>query len=608
MNSSRPRVILSDASGKAARELCESLGDQVEIVSPGTPGAGDGVLLVGGLNGRQKDVQLCMDGYLDTIPDGLVLINSNEQIVWHNLTLLTLLDRSGSLVGQTLFEALDNPELVAPQSVGLHPEASEVIKAVYKVGERRFLALRASNSGIAATSAATSAVTSGATSMAQPAAGDSAGQEADADPDPDAEQAVADTTKQTTEQTTECVLTSLVIRDVSEEVLENQKREAIYQAGIELGDLSPDEITDMSHEDRTELLKEKILDYSQDILGFETIEIRVLNPATRELIPLLEEGMQPEAANRRLFAEAEGNGVTGWVAANNESHLCHDTLTDPLYLSGAADARSSLTVPLVMHEEVLGTFNVESPGKDSFDHTDLEFLNVFGHVVAMAINQLQLLVAEQIVTANENTERLRRDVAIPADDIISSATALLERYIGHDPGMCEQLQGIVDKTRSIRDHISRGSGQGEHSETDFRSTASRPRELRPALKGKRLLVVDDDETVLKSAHELLECHDCVVETVRSGAAACQMARGHHYDVVIADIRLPDMNGYECFCRIREIDDRLPIILMTGFGYDAGHTIVKSRQAGLKSVLYKPFRREQLLTEVEKAVTPPPAHE
>ncbi|MCR9201187.1 MAG: response regulator [Planctomycetaceae bacterium] len=587
MNSSRPRVILSEASGKAARELCESLGDRVEIVSPGTPGAGDGVLLVGGLNGRQKDVQLCMDGYLDTIPDGLVLINSNEQIVWHNQTLLTLLERSASLVGQTLFEALDHPELVAPQSVGLHPEASEVIKAVYKIGERRFLALRASNSGIPSGPVAS---------------------EPDSEASDEANTDSQEKTDQTAEETAACVLTSLVIRDVSEEVLENQKREAIYQAGLELGDLSPDEITDMSHEDRTDLLKEKILDYSQDILGFETIEIRVLNPVTRELIPLLEEGMQPEAASRRLFAEAEGNGVTGWVAANSESHLCHDTLADPLYLSGAADARSSLTVPLVMHEEVLGTFNVESPGKDAFDHTDLEFLNVFGHVVAMAINQLQLLVAEQIVTANENTERLRRDVAIPADDIISSATALLERYIGHDPAMCEQLQGIVDKTRSIRDHISRGSGQGEHSETDFRSTASRPRELRPALRGKRLLVVDSDETVLKSAHELLECHNCVVETVRSGAAACQMARGHHYDVVIADIRLPDMNGYECFCSIREIDDRLPIILMTGFGYDAGHTIVKSRQAGLKSVLYKPFRREQLLTEVEKAVTPPPAHE
>jgi hypothetical protein len=45
--------------------------------------------------------------------------------------------------------------------------------------------------------------------------------------------------------------------------------------------------------------------------------------------------------------------------------------------------------------------------------------------------------------------------------------------------------------------------------------------------------------------------------------------------------------------------------MTAFGYDASHSIVKARQEGMKAALYKPFRRAQLLDEVEKAVTPPP---
>ena len=105
----------------------------------------------------------------------------------------------------------------------------------------------------------------------------------------------------------------------------------------------------MSHADRTDLLKEKILEYSQDILGFETIEIRVLNPDTAELLPLLEIGMQQEAATRKLFAAQTGNGVTGFVAATRQSYLCEDTKRDAMYLSGAADARSSLTVPFVMH-------------------------------------------------------------------------------------------------------------------------------------------------------------------------------------------------------------------------------------------------------------------
>ena len=81
-----------------------------------------------------------------------------------------------------------------------------------------------------------------------------------------------------------------------------------------------------------------------------------------------------------------------------------------------------------------------------------------------------------------------------------------------------------------------------------------------------------------------------------------MVRSFPYDAVIVDIRLTDMTGYECFRELRNTASDLPVILMTGFGYDPTHSIVKARQEGLKSVLYKPFRLDQLLTEVEKAVS------
>ena len=64
-----------------------------------------------------------------------------------------------------------------------------------------------------------------------------------------------------------------------------------------------------------------------------------------------------------------------------------------------------------------------------------------------------------------------------------------------------------------------------------------------------------------------------------------------YDVIIADIRLPDMSGYELLIKLKEVMPQVPLVLMSGFGYDPGHSIVKARQAGLNSsaVLYKPFR-------------------
>jgi FixJ family two-component response regulator len=48
---------------------------------------------------------------------------------------------------------------------------------------------------------------------------------------------------------------------------------------------------------------------------------------------------------------------------------------------------------------------------------------------------------------------------------------------------------------------------------------------------------------------------------------------------------------------------LPIILMTGFGYDPTHSIVKARQEGLQTVLYKPFRVDRLMEAVEQALRP-----
>ena len=62
-----------------------------------------------------------------------------------------------------------------------------------------------------------------------------------------------------------------------------------------------------------------------------------------------------------------------------------------------------------------------------------------------------------------------------------------------------------------------------------------------------------------------------------------------------------MNGYELMQKLSECSAALPLVLMTGFGYDPGHSIVKARQAGLKEVLYKPFRLDQLLETVERVL-------
>jgi DNA-binding NtrC family response regulator len=99
---------------------------------------------------------------------------------------------------------------------------------------------------------------------------------------------------------------------------------------------------------------------------------------------------------------------------------------------------------------------------------------------------------------------------------------------------------------------------------------------------------------------LLERYGCIVETAHKGDEAVLMVRGsggyESYDVIISDIRLPDYSGYQLMLRLGKIMQRVPMVLMTGFGYDPGHSIVKARQNGLhpKCVLFKPFRLDQLI--------------
>ncbi|MFM8703170.1 MAG: GAF domain-containing protein, partial [Planctomycetia bacterium] len=245
------------------------------------------------------------------------------------------------------------------------------------------------------------------------------------------------------------------VRDVTTAILEQQKRAAIHQAGQRLADLSPAELADMTIQERIELLKSNILHYSKDLLQFDVVEIRLLDQQTGRLEPLLAEGMQPEAEARILYARPENNGVTGYVAATGKSYFCSDTTKDPRYLEGCKGAKSSLTVPLMLHDQVIGTFNVESPEPGGFTDTDLQFLEIFSLDVAAALNTLELLVAEKASTAAESIEAIHGAVALPVDDILNDAVNVMERYIGHEPDVVERLQRILKNARDIKQVIQR---------------------------------------------------------------------------------------------------------------------------------------------------------
>ena len=395
----------------------------------------------------------------------------------------------------------------------------------------------------------------------------------------------------------------VLARDVSRSVEQQHKLDALHKAGRELAALAPEQLAEMSVAERIELMKLNIRRFTRDLLHYEVIEIRVIEPQTGQLELLLQEGMAPDASNRILFPAPEGNGVTGYVAATGKGYLCSDTRLDPLYLPGSPGARSSVTVPLVHHDKIIGTFNVESPEANHFTEDDLQFAEIFSHEIADALHTLDLLSAEKSGTAVQSIEAVNREVALPVDEILADAASVLERYIGHEPEIADKLRKILAAARSIKQSIQKvGEDMAPNKPAALCFQPAKP----TMPKGLRVLVADSDERVRRAAHGLLGRWGCVVETARDGREALTMARLGAYDAILADIRLPDVPGYEAYRKLREAQPKARVILMTSYGYDPSHTLVKARQDGLRHVLFKPFRVDQLLNALTfNGSTPPP---
>ena len=117
----------------------------------------------------------------------------------------------------------------------------------------------------------------------------------------------------------------------------------------------------------------------------------------------------------------------------------------------------------------------------------------------------------------------------------------------------------------------------------------------------KILVVDDEKVVTDYVKMELEdcCEDMEVICRNSGYEALSLIMQGSISLLLTDIAMPDMDGYELYSRAKDYNDELPIIMMTGFGCDPNHAVVKSRKEGLQDVIFKPFDTQRLFSLIKK---------
>ncbi|MGA2230479.1 MAG: response regulator [Tepidisphaeraceae bacterium] len=376
-----------------------------------------------------------------------------------------------------------------------------------------------------------------------------------------------------------------------------QKIDAIDKAGRELVRLEADALAKLNVGQRLKLLEDKIISFTRELMHFDHFAIRLLDRKTSKLELVMTAGLPPEALSVDLFAAPEGNGISGYVASTGRSYICADVQRDPRYVQGLDNAQSSLTVPLQLHDKVIGIFNIESRQKAAFNEDDRQFAEIFGRYVAIALNVLDLMVTERVSTSHQVADDVSSEVAGPLSDIACDAAGIMDDYIGHDD-LRHKLQQILDNVGLIRKSLRQVV---EGTNTTVLGTQGMKVSDDPVLKGAEILVADDEPNIRNTISDILRKYQCVVTVCASGEEAIAQLDNRRFDLVLSDIKMPDKSGYDVFAAARKRDTTMPVILMTGFGYDPNHSIVRASQEGLQAVLFKPFKVEQLLAEVRKAI-------
>lgn len=110
-------------------------------------------------------------------------------------------------------------------------------------------------------------------------------------------------------------------------------------------------------------------------------------------------------------------------------------------------------------------------------------------------------------------------------------------------------------------------------------------------KSIKILVVEDYETIRQLIYDILTEHGYHVETAANGYDGLELFTNNYYDMVLIDLIMPDISGWELAERIKRMSSTTPIALITGWPVKL--SLKELRTKGFDLFISKPFRDEQL---------------
>lgn len=216
---------------------------------------------------------------------------------------------------------------------------------------------------------------------------------------------------------------------------------------------------------------------------------------------------------------------------------------------------------------------------------------------------------DRLVTLGEIAISLSHEINNSLEVLVNQ-TEMVKKYVERvasdedyivEADRIESIASQVKKIQDITTRIGHMADEGEYGTTEYiggklmtdlhaagaEKPCERPKpDARFPLSGLRILVVDDDAGICGSLRELLEAERCCIETAASGVYAMEWLGKQQFDLVLSDVVMPDMDGYQLYQTVKQTTPELPVVLMTAFNYDKDHIIKRSCLEGLQGVIFK----------------------
>ncbi|HEY6091532.1 MAG TPA: response regulator, partial [Gemmatimonadales bacterium] len=272
------------------------------------------------------------------------------------------------------------------------------------------------------------------------------------------------------------------------------------------------------------------------------------------------------------------------------------------------------------HLELLADVTPEVPRAVRGDPTRLRqvLMNLIGNAIKFT-EQGEIVVSVTTALAGDDRVELRfevRDTGIGIapehlahvfKEFTQADATMTRRYGGTGLGLAisQRLVRLMGGELSVQSEVDRGS--------TFAFTLAFAAELAPLLRptplaslgGRRMLVVDDNQTNRRILREMLAAEGVKIDEVATAAEGLDALRRGRYDLAILDVQMPDMDGFQLAERVRgdATIARTNLLMLTSAGQRGDGE--RCRELGIRGYLTKPLSRADLLEALGTVLTQPP---